>query len=175
MKFCGIDPGSTGAVAVIDGRAVEFSDTPTSQVNGRRVIDPRKCADILLALPTDSLICIERSQPMPKNGSIACFGLGYSFGMWIGILAAVGAKWILVRPQEWKKMLLPQDRQAGDKDQSRRVACEFYPAAEVNLQRVMDHNRAEALLIAEYGRRFTFNGSAIADAPEGQAKAEGTK
>lgn len=39
-------------------------------------------------------------------------------------------------PKEWKKLLLPKDRKAGD-------------------------NRAEALLIAEYGRRVTFNGRVL--------------
>jgi hypothetical protein len=161
VTFIGIDPGSTGAVAVIDKGAVQFHDTPTLQVKGRRVIHTGKCADILLGLPADSLVMIERSQPMPKNGSIACFGLGYSFGVWVGILAACGFKWLLVRPQEWKKLLLPKDRQAGDKDQSRDIAVQLYPLAEYHLERVMDHNRAEALLIAEYGRRVTFNGTVL--------------
>ena len=159
--WVGIDPGSTGCVAVIDKGAVTFHDTPTLQVKGRRVIHTGKCADILLDLPADSLVMIERSQPMPKNGSIACFGLGYSFGVWVGILSAAGFKWLLVRPQEWKKMLLPKDRQPGDKDGSRAVAIELYPLAEYQLERVKDHNRAEALLIAEYGRRVTFNGTVL--------------
>ncbi len=169
--FVGIDPGSTGCVAVINAApsqrgvprsgTVEFYDTPTKQVNGRRVIDTAKCAEILLALPADALVMIERSQPMPKNGSIACFGLGYSFGVWIGILAAASFNTRLVRPQEWKKLLLPKDRQPGDKYGSREVAIELYPLAEYSLDRVKDHNRAEALLIAEYGRRVTFNGTVL--------------
>lgn len=58
-------------------------------------------------------------------------------------------------------MLLPKDRQPGDKDGSRAVAIELYPMAEYQLERAKDHNRAESLLIAEYGRRVTFNGTVL--------------
>jgi crossover junction endodeoxyribonuclease RuvC len=152
--FAGIDPGLDGAVAVICGEEIEIFDTPTYEDGKRRRIDAAGAADLINGLNArlvPLVISIEKSQPMPKNGSIGCFGLGYSFGVWIGVLATVGIPYELVTPQAWKKTLMagmPKEKDAS------RVACDrLWPGQRENWWSMKKaHNRCDALLIAQYGR-----------------------
>lgn len=155
--YVGIDPGVTGAVVVLEDGELEFHDTPSYQDGKRTKIDAAGCAAILRKIDAARgnevmTVAIEKSQPMPKNGSIACFGLGYSFGIWIGVLAALEIPYTLVTPQAWKKELMPGEPK--EKDASRIVARRLWPdQTEEALSRKKDHGRADAALIAEYARR----------------------
>ena len=173
--WLGIDPGLTGAVCIIEGEELEFHDTPTLSTGTRNVIDAAKCAALLRDVkgcfqngtyhPTRRLmVTIEKSQPMPPmgkkdgqtvgHGSIASFSLGYSFGVWIGILAALEIPYQTVAPQTWKALLMKGEPK--EKDASRLVARRLWPTqTEEALSRKKDHGRADALLIAEYGRRIS--------------------
>ncbi len=168
--FVGIDPGVTGALVVLEDGELEFHDTVTYQDGKRTRIDAAGCAALLRDVKRDCLprpipgnplltnqktlfVYIEKSQPMPKNGSIGCFGLGYSYGVWIGILAALEIPYQLVTPQAWKKLLMPGEPK--DKDASRTVARRLWPdQTEEALSRKKDHGRSDAALIAEYCRRM---------------------
>lgn len=156
MLVCGIDPGITGAVAVIDSSSgeIEIHDVVVYEDGKRRRIDAAGCFALLRDIKADGplKVFIEKSQPMPKNGSIGCFGLGYSFGVWIGILSALEIPYTLVTPQAWKKSLMPGEPK--EKDSSRVVARRLFPSqTEEWLSRKKDHGRADAILLAEYGRR----------------------
>lgn len=156
--YVGVDPGVTGALVVLCDGELQFFDTPTYQDGKRTKIDPAGCADILAKVDVERgndmlTVAIEKSQPMPKNGSIGCFGLGYSFGIWIGALAALKIPYTLVTPQAWKRLLIPGELK--DKDASRAVARRLWPdQTEEALSRKKDHGRAEAALMAEYARRI---------------------
>lgn len=94
---------------------------------------------------------IEKVGAMPGQGVTSMFSFGYGFGVWMGILAALKIPHTLVTPQAWKKEMF-----AGyDKDtDSRVIARRLFPVqTEESLSRKKDHGRADALLIAEYGRR----------------------
>ncbi len=160
--FCGIDPGSTGAVAVIhESGELEIFDTPLLDQEGRKVIDWRKCGALILRLPTDSLITIERQWARPpvrenathNHGTVQSFGIGLSFGIWLGVLGALDCRVQQVTPQAWKKAMMPGAPK--DKDASRDVADTIWPHQRDNWwARKKDHGRTDALLIAEYGRRI---------------------
>lgn len=165
-SFLGIDPGSTGAVAMICGDQLQVFDTPVLDQEGRKVIDYRACAQIILAQPSDCLVTIERqwARPAARNGnshahgSIGSFGIGYSLGVWLGILGALDCKVFAVTPQAWKKAMIPAHLKDEGKDASRTVCDElFSPSWARYWTRKMDHNRSDAILIAEYGRR-TYGG-----------------
>ena len=103
-------------------------------------------------------VCIEKQQSMPGQGVSSTFSTGYGFGLWIGILAALGISYTVVRPQTWKREMLRD--MAGDtmstgngKAAARLRAMQLFPSASDQLTRVKDHGRADALLIAEYHRR----------------------
>jgi crossover junction endodeoxyribonuclease RuvC len=167
--FCGIDPGLEGALVVLDGDEVEFHDSPIVQDGKRRRIDAAKVGALLRDIKADSfprrlMVTIEKSQPMPPivkgkrepgeigHGSIASFSLGYSFGGWVFALSALEIPYQLVAPQTWKAALMRDCPK--EKDASRMVARRLFPVqTEEALSRKKDHNRADALLIAEWGRR----------------------
>ena len=64
----------------------------------------------------------------------------------------------LVEPRAWQRFVGlagkgKESRERGALPAAVLTARELYPAAAHDLQRVKDHNRAEALLIAHYGAR----------------------
>ena len=97
-------------------------------------------------------VFIETQQAMPKQGVSSTFQTGYGYGVWIGLITALQIPWTPVRPSTWKRAMLPGLDKA-DKTSSRIAAIRMFPMLADALRRNSDHGRAEALLIAEYGRQ----------------------
>ena len=157
MIIIGIDPGLEGAIAyLVEGhRLIESSirvvDTPTTKDGTHRVYLPQEMRR-LLAEPTQGLRChvfIEKVHSMPKQGVASSFNFGVGFGLWQGLIAGLGLPVTFVTPQRWMKDMMA-GMQRG-KDSSIVRAQELFPDAP--LSRKKDHGRADALLIAEWGRR----------------------
>lgn len=72
--------------------------------------------------------------------------------MWKGIIAAYRLPLELPSPQRWKKEMMAD--MGKDKDASRLRAIQLFPVVANRLDRKKDDGRAEALLLAEYGRRL---------------------
>lgn len=148
MTFIGIDPGQSGAIAVIaaDG-AVSISSYDKSLY-----IDA-----LIAAMLDDKVLCIlEHVSSMPKQGVASTFKFGENFGWLQGVLDTIGMPYELVRPQRWKKMFSC----TSDKNTSIAVAKRLFPG--VSLKRTPhcskdDDGMAEALLMAEYARRISIN------------------
>ena len=85
---------------------------------------------------------------MPKNGSIASFSLGLNTGIIIGVVQSLSHPLVRVRPTVWKQKM---GVSRLDKNGVRGIVRELYPAHADRFKRVMDHNRAEAVLISRYG------------------------
>jgi len=161
MIFIGIDPGLSGAVAVIDDTA-EFPenprtmlfDAPTTMVDTKR--KPLAPAMALLLKPfadrEDVLAVLENVHSMPKQGVASSFSFGEGKGMWEGILAAYSIPTEQVSPQRWKKEIMAD--QGKEKDAARFKAMALFPALADQLKLKKHDGRAEALLLAEYGRRL---------------------
>lgn len=162
MIYLGIDPGLDGAVAAVGGAfGPAVYDTPTMTVAGsdgskKRVYAISRMAEILSpyrGVAGDLLVLIENVHAMPGQGVRSMFSMGYGLGLWEGLLAGLGLPFERVTPQRWKKLML--DGQGKDKDASRFKAQALFPKAELHLKK--HDGRAEALLIAEYGRRTRGN------------------
>lgn len=156
MIYVGIDPGLQGCIAVLnDGGHCEFHDMPTlrSGASGKRVVDAYGVAEIIGQLPADVHVALEQQQSMPKQGVASSFITGMNYGLLVGILASKKISTTLVRANVWKRRML--EGVSEGKDQSVAVCKRLFPASAEHLTRVRDHNRAEALLLAEYGRRIT--------------------
>jgi len=171
MIYLGIDPGVTGAVAAIYSNGTVTSvplpvlkrASLSKTAKDRHYVDPFELHRLLDKYPPmTSVVFLERTQAGMK-GAIANYSLGHSSGVIMGVLAALRLNYTEVRPQEWKKMfgLLTAKADRGmeknakakkNKNASREVAQALFPS--VSLKRVKDDGRAEALLIAEYGRRI---------------------
>lgn len=150
----GIDPGLTGAVAVLSPAGIleGLHDVPVLSLKVQR--GTRAVYDVpgMVALlrpygAAQAHVCIEEAQAMPGQGTRSMFTIGHGYGLWLGILAALQIPYTPVRPAIWKRsMVLGKDKEA-----SRLRAMQLYPGAD--LRRKKHHGRAEALLLAVYGVR----------------------
>lgn len=167
MIIVGIDPGITGAVAVIStgGGFPHLYDTPVElqqKAGGKNKTEylPTQMAELLRnsfkmfdgpkLCAADVHVFIEQVSAMPGQGVTSMFGFGKGFGLWLGIVAALQMPYTLVTPQRWKKEIMVGIK---DKDAARGRAQQLFPRVADQLGRKKDIGRADALLIAEYGRR----------------------
>lgn len=163
MIYIGVDPGLNGAVGVLSEISpywrTEVYDTPTMVVSGvkdKRVYNTAAMAALLRPFAEqvgdDVLVVLESVHSMPKQGVASSFSFGQGLGMWQGIIAALELPLEMPSPQRWKKEIMAD--QGKDKDASRFKAIALFPSLAGQLARVKDDGRAEAILMAEYGRRL---------------------
>jgi crossover junction endodeoxyribonuclease RuvC len=151
MIKIGIDPGVTGAIAVLDkdNRLLKLLDMPTMQNGKRRQVNPYELSKMMSHIEDTNMIdmvYLETVASRPGQGVASTFSFGVSFGIIQGVLAGVGLPVTMVTPRTWKK----RAKLIGyDKDLARTIAQRLYPQAA--LGRKMDIGRADALLIARFG------------------------
>lgn len=148
----GIDPGQSGAMAIIDGEyisVVTFSES--AYLNTLKEFNARHAMSWC-----GMFAIVEHVGPMPKQGVTSTFKFGQNFGWIQGMLYAMNIPFELVRPQKWKKMFSC----TSDKNTSISVAQRLFPNvplfATPRCKKPHD-GMAEALLMAEYGRRISCN------------------
>ena len=149
--FIGIDPGATGAVCSLtsDGE-IKFLDCPVIKISGKNRPNATLMATGLKEFVTiNTHLIIENVHAMPKQGVSSTFNFGMGFGIWLGIIAAIGIPMEFTTPQAWKKSY----GLGSDKESARAKALELFPCQANNLKLKKHHGRAEALLLAEYLRR----------------------
>lgn len=151
--FIGIDPGKKGGIAVVDGNGDMLM---------ARAMPCRKDGDIdvmllrdMLKFATDDvvegMVVLEKAQAMPKQGVTGVFTYGVGYGKIQAVLELLELPVEEVRPAVWKKQL-------GLLKQTKRRSCELagqlFPAFNSYGRRGgLRDGEAEALLLAEYGRR----------------------
>lgn len=138
MKYMGIDPGQSGAIAVVasDGSIVDWikcSETEHDLSNFIRA----NTWDLRFAV-------IEKVHSMPKQGVSSSFKFGYSYGILTGLLVGHMIPYSTVTPQKWQAKM--QCRTGGNKNVSKARAQQLWPKEKII------HANADALLLAEYCR-----------------------
>ncbi|KAF6175279.1 hypothetical protein GIB67_000600 [Kingdonia uniflora] len=88
------------------------------------------------------------------------WGGGFGYGLWIGALVASGFSVVPVSSRLWKKHF-ELFGSCSSKDDSRKVASTLFPLLSSQLTRKKDHGRAEALLIAAYGKGLTIKSEVL--------------
>jgi len=162
MTIIGIDPGLNGAIASINPQTKQciVFDTPTltikSKTKNKNEYDIQSMISLLSSIEDIHSVYLEKVHSMPGQGVASMFSMGYGYGLWIGILAALKIPYNLVIPQQWKKVMLSgmtsEDKQ--NKKTSIIRAQQLYPDAKIFGTRGGGKDgRAEALLIATYGIR----------------------
>ena len=160
----GVDPGLSGAMAAIDPRGgARILDLPTKPMEwsgfGDRRIDCRALARALRELyaPAEPVVVVLEEVGImgAKGNAIGTVGsLCGTACLILGALDILGITPITVRPQKWKATYgLRKEPGETDTQWKKRhcaLALSLYPDAPIT--RAKDHNRAEALLIAHYGR-----------------------
>ncbi len=152
----GIDPGLHGALALLKDNAqlVTVLDMPVmARGKGKREqVNAAELAKILSPwrqghVGTEYITAyLERAASMPKQGVASMFSFGVSYGMALGVLAALGIPVVLVAPATWKGAAGLSKK---PKDAARTLAQQLYPDA--SLGRKKDCGRADAILIARFG------------------------
>lgn len=147
MRIFSADPGLSGAWAAVEhGRVTGCGDMPVAGEGSNKRVSGVILADLIVACHAQ-LVVVEQSWPRPENGSRSAFSMGTSYGVLLGVAAALGVPVETVAPQTWKKSF----RLLGtDKEASRGKALDLCPHLAGDLRRKLDHNRAEAILIGLY-------------------------
>lgn len=153
MRYiAGIDPGLTGALAVLDFQdfRLHIWDTPTVSVKTgatvRKRCDPIAFAEAVKHFPID-FGQIENVHSTPNDGHVGAFSFGKVTGIAIGIFAGADIELGSVSPAKWKMdMQVPAHKEA-----SKARASQLFPHCTAGWARALDHGRAEAAVIALYG------------------------
>ena len=144
--ICGIDPGLTGGIAFVANDTVLAYRTPVLKISKKRYIDIWS-AMTMIKDHKPSHIFIEKQQAMPRQGVASTFKTGFGYGVYIGILHALGYSYTVVIPRKWKSDLgVP-----SDKDLARQRATDLMPMGESSWSRKCEDGVAEASLIAYWG------------------------
>ena len=164
MKYVGIDPGASGAIAFITGHeycVVKMPCVKGGLLNNR--VDMHAVHGMLESFFADGhgVICFEtQGVKGDKTGRAQAFSMGQNYH---ALLQAVhdfcshNSKMQLVdiRPDVWKKSLGVIAKKGTNKKQPTiDLVKRIFPGADIyNTKGVPDDNRCDALAIAEYARR----------------------
>lgn len=142
-----IDPGIAGAIAFFShGWEARVEDMPVRMRGKKHVIDGANLAHMLDGFKGEAVLELVSSRPGESHAR--SFAFGRSFGTIEGVLTALGIRITYVTSIKWKRGVgLPV---GSDKEDSRSMAIERFPALAPDLKRKMDHGRAEALLIGHW-------------------------
>jgi len=157
--YLGIDVGASGAAAALfpDG-TVEICDLPVlmreSKKTKQKYIDPHELYNLLndwkflsYEKDWDTFVMIEHTQAMPRESARVAFSMGVARGTVLTAVALAKIPYEECLPTVWKRHF---NLLKCDKEASRSAAIRLFPQAGDDLKRKLDHNRAEALLIAKY-------------------------
>ena len=142
MFYLGIDPGKSGGLALLDaaGDVVWCTKMPATE------------ADLLTLLGVTGRqrfvahAMVEHVHASPQMGVVSAFTFGKGYGALLMALTAAQIPFDEVSPRKWQGAL--QCLTKGDKNVSKRRAQQLFPGLTIT------HATADALLIAEFCRRF---------------------
>ncbi len=143
MLILGIDPGKSGGLAWLStGAAAAASKMPATE------------RDLWgsIAASARHFAYIEKVGAMPGQGVTSMFSFGQNYGMLRAFLIAAAIPFETVTPAVWQREFkLPTVKNAGSKVAKKNAhkarAQELFPTLKIT------HAIADALLIAEWGRR----------------------
>ena len=153
MKIIGIDPGLSGAIAILeDNKVLNIFDMPVMAEGkkNKRQLNSAQLVNIIRGntVPEDEVVVIvEQVNAMPGQGVTSMFNFGQTFGAIKGVCAALNLPIFFVRPSKWKKYF---ELINASKDSSRTKVIEMYPLLSNQLSKKKDVNKSDAILIARF-------------------------
>jgi len=138
----GIDPGVSGAFAVINQDHAVLCDFPKIKINNKSAINLPHLKELILqaADPTISTVYIENVHAMPGQGVTSMFTFGCSKGQLEGLCVGLGMDVRFISPQKWKRYF----NLLGESDMAVRNAASQF----INVLPEYSIHALEALLIA---------------------------
>ena len=153
MKIIGIDPGLSGAIAILENNKVlsifEIPVMSEGKKNKRQLNSAQLVKLLKDNISENEEVCVvvEQVNAMPGQGVTSMFNFGQTFGAIKGICAALELPIFFVRPSKWKKYF---ELINASKDSSRTKAIEMYPKLSNQLAKKKDVNKSDAILIARF-------------------------
>jgi len=145
MIIIGIDPGIRGGMAVLSGHepAKVYAFQHGTDLD---MATNLHYSTVRVAGHRDNMHAfIENVHSMPKQGVSSTFKFGTNYGFWLGLLTGFRIPFEKVTPRKWQQTLGCLSK--GDKNVTKAKAQQLFPNLKIT------HATADALLIAEYGRR----------------------
>jgi hypothetical protein len=151
VRVLGVDPGGFGALALLTREGLTVSDMPVFMVRRGKTDKPEMDVHSLielLAMWQPDVCYFEQIGGQTDQSAPAAFNFGRITGACEALVKSCGAKFVPVTPQRWKRAM-----KVRGKDDARAMATNMWPAnaADFRLKKHLD--RAEAALLAEYGRQ----------------------
>lgn len=157
----GIDPGLSGAVAVVDmdsNTIIDMIDLPVFQkpTESRKqgyfeMLDVHKLSSLIdMYAPMVAVAFLEEPGAMAEQGLGSTFRFGHVCGQIHGVLAGHYIPVVPIKPAVWKSALAL----SGDKNLSRLRADMEFPAAKELWTLKKHDDRAEAALLTVYGKKY---------------------
>ena len=153
MRVIGIDPGLSGAIAVLkDKKIQEIFDVPVMPEGkkNKRQLNSAQLVKLLndnISKNEEVSVVVEQVNAMPGQGVTSMFNFGQTFGAIKGISATLKIPIFFVRPSKWKKHF---ELINSSKDASRTKVIEMYPSFAEKLSKKKDVNKSDAILIARF-------------------------
>ena len=153
MKIIGIDPGLSGAIAVLeDIKVLSLFEMPVMAEGkkNKRQLNSAQLVNIIKENTNEDeevAVIVEQVNAMPGQGVTSMFNFGQTFGAIKGVCAALGLPIFFVRPSKWKKYF---ELINSSKDASRTKVIEMYPSFSKQLAKKKDVNKSDAILIARF-------------------------
>ena len=146
MTVIGIDPGKSGGIAWIANGKPCVEKIPETVKDLWDLLDSIRWSTISNGKNGEPCVAyIEAVHSSPQMGVTSAFTFGQGFGRLEMAIQGIGFRMERVSPQKWQKAMGCLTK--GDKNVSKRRAQELFPSMKVT------HATADALLIAEYGRK----------------------
>lgn len=158
MIVVGIDLGVTGAVSAVNSHgSAQIEDLPViADEMGKRLDAPAFIRMLRSLIPANDagFVVMENVHVMRVAGRAMSHSTETTLvGLRYAVQAAADIARIrveVVSPQVWKRHYGIKGDKTGA--EARKAAATLYPQQAHKLARVKDHNRAESLLIAHWGR-----------------------
>ena len=153
MRIIGIDPGLSGAIAILeDKKVLDLFEMPVMAEGkkNKKQLNSAQLVNILknnVENENETAIVVEQVNAMPGQGVTSMFNFGQTFGAIKGVCAALKLPIFFVRPSKWKKYF---ELINSSKDSSRTKVIEMYPSLSNQLSKKKDVNKSDAILIARF-------------------------
>ena len=153
MRIIGIDPGLSGAIAVLENdKVLKIYDMPVMAEGkkNKRQLNSAQLVNIIkenIKTHDEINVVVEQVNAMPGQGVTSMFNFGQTFGAIKGVCAALSLPIFFIRPSKWKKYF---ELINSSKDSSRTKVIEMYPSIANQLSKKKDVNKSDAILIARF-------------------------
>lgn len=156
MIVLAVDPGQSGALAWVhsSGALIAVADMPVVEVRGKNRVSATGLAALMRRRDV-SMVAIEQVIAMPrvrangnaiKMGAASTLYFGYGAGLIEGVATGLDLPVRVLHPSTWKS----RGGIPADKGAARQMAQRLWPASAAMFNRVKDHGRADAALLARF-------------------------